>query len=157
MAFTNDRFPRSKEYPEKYLITVVKKGGSIGANATILPGVVIGRNAMIGAGAVVTRDVPPNAIVIGNPGYIRGYVSSLASWGASRINIPEQSTAKMIECEVEGVKIYNLPSFTDLRGSLSAAEYGRYLPFIPKRYFLVFGVASREIRGNIHTKRWINF
>jgi dTDP-4-dehydrorhamnose 3,5-epimerase-like enzyme len=102
---------------------------------------------MVGGGAVVTRDVPPNAIVIGNPGYITGYVSALSSSKPSKIEIPKESSAKLIECEIEGVRIYNLPIFSDLRGSLSVAQYNQYLPFMPKRYFLVFGVASREIRG----------
>lgn len=67
VAFTNDKKPRSKAYPEQFLRIVVKKGASIGANATILPGVVIGEGAMVGAGAVVTKDVPANSTVVGNP------------------------------------------------------------------------------------------
>jgi acetyltransferase-like isoleucine patch superfamily enzyme len=67
VTFTNDLFPRSKEYPEQFLKTVVKSGASIGANATILPGITIGENAMVGAGAVVTKNVPAGAIVTGNP------------------------------------------------------------------------------------------
>lgn len=67
VTFTNDKFPRSKQYPKQYPITTVKKGASIGANATILPNIIIGEKAMIGAGSVVTRDVPSNAIVLGNP------------------------------------------------------------------------------------------
>lgn len=66
-TFTNDLFPRSKGY-KPAAITTVEQGASIGANATVLPGVRIGRNAMIGAGAVVVADVPANAIVVGNPG-----------------------------------------------------------------------------------------
>src|SRR6187431_1820384 len=62
-TFTNDQFPRSKQRPSEFLRTVVSRKASIGANATILPGVTIGQNAMVGAGAVVTRDVPANAIV----------------------------------------------------------------------------------------------
>ncbi len=65
-TFTNDAFPRSKQ-PFDLLITRVEHGASIGANATILPGLTIGENAMVGAGAVVTRDVPANAMVVGNP------------------------------------------------------------------------------------------
>lgn len=66
VTFTNDRFPRSKQHmqPER---TCVEKGASIGANATILCGITIGENAMVAAGAVVTRDVPPNTVVAGNP------------------------------------------------------------------------------------------
>ena len=67
MTFTNDRFPRSKQYPEAFARTVVKKGASIGANATILPGVTIGENAMNGAGSVVTKDVPAGEVWVGNP------------------------------------------------------------------------------------------
>lgn len=75
-TFTNDRFPRSRVIPVEFLTTVVHEGASIGANATILPGISIGTKAMIGAGCVVTRDVPPYAIVVGNPGKIIGYVSA---------------------------------------------------------------------------------
>ena len=72
-TFTNDKFPRSKRYPERFPETVVKKGASIGANATILPGITIGVNAMVGAGAVVTKDVPDYAVVAGNPARIIRY------------------------------------------------------------------------------------
>ena len=67
VTFCNDRFPRSKNYPEQFLKTIVKRGASISANATILPGVTIGEGAMVGAGAVVVRDVPAHATVVGNP------------------------------------------------------------------------------------------
>ncbi|MBE6880780.1 MAG: N-acetyltransferase [Ruminococcaceae bacterium] len=64
-TFCNDKFPRSKNKEFNVLKTVVKEGASIGANATILPGVTIGKNAMVGAGAIVTKDVPDGAIVKG--------------------------------------------------------------------------------------------
>jgi UDP-2-acetamido-3-amino-2,3-dideoxy-glucuronate N-acetyltransferase len=67
VTFTNDKFPRSKQYLKQYPITTVKKGASIGANATILPNITIGEKAMVGAGSVVTKDVPDNVIVVGNP------------------------------------------------------------------------------------------
>ncbi len=70
VTFSNDRFPRSKQYPDAFLQTIVKTGASIGANATLLPGITIGRNAMIGAGSVVTKDVPDHALVVGNPARI---------------------------------------------------------------------------------------
>lgn len=69
-VFTNDRYPKSKVYSNKYPKTLIKKNASIGANATLLPGITIGENSMVGAGAVVTRDVPPNVIVAGNPAKI---------------------------------------------------------------------------------------
>ena len=69
-TFTNDLNPRSRNASAKLLPTLVKKGASIGANATILPGITIGEGAMIGAGSVVTRDVPPGSTVVGNPARI---------------------------------------------------------------------------------------
>lgn len=67
VTFTNDRYPRSKKYPEEFQQTIIKKGASIGANATILGGITIGTNALIGAGSVVTKDVPANELWVGNP------------------------------------------------------------------------------------------
>jgi acetyltransferase-like isoleucine patch superfamily enzyme len=75
-TFTNDRFPRSKRRQLHHPVTTVRSGASIGANATILPGLTIGRGAMVGAGAVVTKDVPDQVIVKGNPARITGYVSN---------------------------------------------------------------------------------
>ncbi len=67
VTFTNDLFPRSKQYPEKFEKTLIKNGASIGANATILAGITIGTNAMIGAGSVVTKNIPDNEVWMGNP------------------------------------------------------------------------------------------
>ncbi len=67
VTFTNDKVPMSKQFPKEFLKTTIKKRASIGANATILPGITIGENAIIGAGSVVTKDVPANCKVIGNP------------------------------------------------------------------------------------------
>jgi UDP-2-acetamido-3-amino-2,3-dideoxy-glucuronate N-acetyltransferase len=69
-TFANDRYPRSKNPEWKPEKIQVRKGASIGANATVLPGIVIGEAALVGAGAVVTRDVPPKAVVAGNPAVI---------------------------------------------------------------------------------------
>lgn len=73
-TFTNDRLPRSKQYPESFPNTVIERGASIGAAAVILPGLTIGAGAMIGAGAVVTHDVPARALVVGNPARIVRYL-----------------------------------------------------------------------------------
>ncbi|WP_202320862.1 acyltransferase [Mycobacterium intracellulare] len=75
-TFTNDPFPRSRQSPAEYVRTLVQRGASIGANATILCGVCVGAESMVGAGAVVTRDVPPQAVVMGNPAKVTGYVNS---------------------------------------------------------------------------------
>jgi len=72
-AFTNNLYPRSKRYPTEYPKTVLKQGCSIGANATILAGIIIGRWSMIGAGSVVTRNVTDYALVIGNPAQVKAW------------------------------------------------------------------------------------
>ena len=74
VTFTNDRFPRSKEYPAAFANTTVRKGASIGGGATILPGITVGRYAMVGAGAVLTKSIPDGAVVYGNPARIVRYV-----------------------------------------------------------------------------------
>lgn len=73
-TFTNDPFPRSKAYLEAFKGITVKQGASIGANATLLPGITVGANSMVGAGAVVTQDVPEHAVVVGNPAKIIRYI-----------------------------------------------------------------------------------
>ena len=152
VTFSNDKFPRSKQYPETFLQTVVRKGASIGANATLLPGITIGQNAMVGAGAVVTRDVPPNAIVVGNPAEIRGYTTNETITHAAHVEpgeLPVLSVGK--------ARLYQLPVIRDLRGSLSVGEYDKHLPFLPKRYFLVFDVPSKEVRGEHAHKKLHQF
>ncbi len=67
VTFTNDKFPRSKQYQTAVARTIIKKGASIGGGAVILPGIIIGEHAMVGAGAVVTKDVPAYVTVVGNP------------------------------------------------------------------------------------------
>lgn len=77
MTFTNDLYPRAFD-PEWHVVsTMVRRGASVGANVTIVCGVELGEYCMIGAGAVVTKDVPPHALVIGNPGRIAGFVSRM--------------------------------------------------------------------------------
>ena len=74
VTFTNDKHPRSKQRPDAFLPTLIKRGASIGGGAVILPGLTVGENAIVGAGAVVTKDVPANAIVFGSPAEVKGWV-----------------------------------------------------------------------------------
>lgn len=67
VTFTNDKYPRSKQFPEQFQTTLIRRGASVGANATILGGISIGLKSMIGAGSVVTKNVPDNELWIGNP------------------------------------------------------------------------------------------
>jgi UDP-2-acetamido-3-amino-2,3-dideoxy-glucuronate N-acetyltransferase len=74
VTFTNDKYPRSKQYPDSFQKTKLNQGCSIGANATILGGISIGEYAIVGAGSVVTKTVPPFALVRGNPAKIVAWV-----------------------------------------------------------------------------------
>lgn len=145
-TFTNDPFPRSKRHLDAFPLTVVHRGASIGANATILPGLTIGSAAMVGAGAVVTRSVPPNAIVVGNPARIIGYVDATDS-GTARLRTTANAGSVSRATEVRGVTVHSLAQFADIRGSLAVGEYGKHIPFMPQRFFVVYDVPSRETRG----------
>lgn len=67
VSFTNDKYPRSKNPNWELLPTIIKKGASIGAGSTILPGLTIGEDAVVGAGSVVTKNIPARELWIGNP------------------------------------------------------------------------------------------
>lgn len=140
VTFANDRFPRSKKYPEAFLTTTVADGASLGAGSVILPGIRIGRNAMVGAGAVVTKDVPANAVVVGNPARIVGYAD--ATTVATVASTPLETTALTGPGRLIPLKVAS-----DLRGSLSAIELTSDLPFVPARFFAVFDVPSTDVRG----------
>lgn len=142
VTFTNDKFPRSKVMPESFAKIVLRKGSSIGANSTILPGVEVGSGAMIGAGSVVTKSVPPKAIVMGNPARITGYVDAYKTLGDLSLLAGKTTISK-----VKGVTFHELPQVDDMRGSLSVGEFERTIPFKAQRYFLVFDVPSSETRG----------
>lgn len=146
VTFTNDRFPRSKVYPDRFSRTIVRRGASIGANATILSDLEIGVQAMVAAGAVVTKSVPPNAIVIGNPARITGYVDA-----QPLPDTPHEAAANAAPgataIGVGGATLHRLRMVKDLRGDLSVGEFSRDIPFVPRRYFTVFNVASKEVRG----------
>lgn len=147
VSFTNDRFPRSKQYQAQVLKTEIEDGVSIGAGATILPGLRLGRNAMIGAGSVVTRSVPPNAIVVGNPARIVGYVDARSEAVDAAVgSVPTTQNGPYVS-KVKGVSLSPLPLITDIRGSLTVGEFQRAVPFEAKRYFMVFDVPSVETRG----------
>lgn len=148
-TFTNDPFPRSRQYPERFARTVVRAGASIGANATLLPGIEIGQGAMVGAGAVVTRDVPPGVVVTGNPARIRHRVADRGDSGtapASGVTIDEPADSLPV-LTAKGTRVMPIPVITDYRGSLSFAQLGDQLPFEVRRYFLLFDVPAGAIRG----------
>lgn len=141
-TFTNDPFPRSKDHLDEHPRTRVRRGASIGAGATVLAGTTIGVGSMVGAGAVVTRDVPPHAIVTGNPARIAGYVDAgeKGPLRSREISAPEKPAAG-------GTRLIAFPRVIDLRGSLTFGEHDAHLPFSPKRFFVVYDVPTREVRG----------
>jgi UDP-2-acetamido-3-amino-2,3-dideoxy-glucuronate N-acetyltransferase len=152
-TFTNDPVPRSKQHLAKYPETLIRQGASIGANATILPGITVGRRALVGAGAVVTRSVPPYAVVVGNPARIVRYTESSPTVQARDVGV--QARPSENDIRVSGVRLFYKPVIKDLRGNLTAREIGDGLPFPPKRYFVVFGVPSKEVRGE-HAHRTLH-
>jgi acetyltransferase-like isoleucine patch superfamily enzyme len=88
-VFTNDLYPRSKSYHSENIKTLLKKGTSIGANATVLCGITLGRYCMVGAGSVVTKDVPDFALVVGHPARFVYWISK----NGEKLNFDTSSTA----------------------------------------------------------------
>lgn len=143
-TFTNDRFPRSRQKPSAFSVTRICVGASIGANATLLPGITVGRGAMVGAGAVVTSDVPEDAIVVGNPARIAGYCSAVV---VPKAALNESEPGGRTATGTAGATIVRLPEHEDMRGKLSALETSDQLPFEVRRVFFVYDVPSQDVRG----------
>ncbi len=129
-TFCNDPFPRSRAYLQAYPETRLRRGASIGANATILSGLTIGRHAMVGAGAVVTSDVPAHAVVVGNPARVVRLTDAVPMDHATS---PYLSYVDLI---------------SDHRGDLMVRQVGSTLPFIPQRVFVILNVPGKHIRGD---------
>ena len=85
VTFTNDFTPRSKQYPNKFLKTNIKKCASIGANSTIIGGITISKYAMVGAGSVVTKDIGKHELWYGNPAVFKGYVCKCGKKCSNRL------------------------------------------------------------------------
>jgi len=97
MTFTNDLYPRAFNSNWELVNTLVKKGASIGANATIVCGTTIGEYAMIGSGAVVTKNVPAYGLVLGNPARLAGFVCKC---GRKAVKVGEEKDRVLMECTV---------------------------------------------------------
>ena len=139
VSFTNDKFPRSMQHLDEHPKTILKQKSSIGAGATILPGITVGENAMVAAGAVVTQDVPENAIVVGVPAKITGYVDTVIHPSGRQ----KDSVSRVQDSPV----LYRLKSVEDMRGNLVAGEYLNELPFKANRMFMVYDVPNSKVRG----------
>ena len=101
---------------------------------------------MLGAGSVATRDVPPKAILVGNPGRISGYVDVAGRSSGSVVQVAHDGEPSATRILGE-VTLRRLKVARDLRGSLSVGDFGQDLPFHPKRYFVVYDVPSQHVRG----------
>lgn len=156
VTFTNDKFPRSKRHPERFLETRIEDGASIGGGAVILPGLTIGKGSMIGAGAVVTQSVPPYAVAVGSPARIIGYVDNRApAAAASRASFSQEPSTTRLG--IGEVTLHRLRLVPDMRGDLSAGEFLKEIPFTPRRYFIVFNVPSVKTRGQHAHRRCQQF
>jgi UDP-2-acetamido-3-amino-2,3-dideoxy-glucuronate N-acetyltransferase len=134
-TFTNDAFPRSRVRRPVLPPTTLCRGASIGANATVLPGIRVGPGAMVGAGTVITTDVPANAVVAGNPSRIIGYVDAESVPGP--VDLPTGAPCTAIRADVH----------RDVRGRLSHWPLEKAVPFLPRRLYLVDGAPDGWARG----------
>jgi UDP-2-acetamido-3-amino-2,3-dideoxy-glucuronate N-acetyltransferase len=141
-TFTNDLYPRSKVRPPKFLNTTVRRGASIGANATILPGITIGEGALVAAGSVVTHDVSARVLVQGNPARPASFLDAkLIEAGTS--HGAQQPSELML-----GVELRRLSCATDRGGSLVATDLAREVPFVPRSFFALVETPEGALRSD---------
>lgn len=117
------------------------------AGTVVAARLTIASGARVQAGTVVQRPVPPHAIVSGNPAQITGYASSREAAQATPALAASPRVVGASDTGVRNVTFHHFPRILDLRGNLTVGEFGRSVPFEPKRYFIVFGVPNAEIRG----------
>ena len=122
----------------------VEREATIGANATVCSGVAIGRWARVEPGSVVRDDVPPYAMVRGNPARIVDYVDALPT--TTELDLADDDTAETTTTGVAGVVLHRFTHARDLRGSLAAIEFAG-LPFRPQRAYTVYAVPNESVRG----------
>lgn len=123
-------------------VTMIGPGAMIGGSAVILAGVAIGRQARVEVGAVVETSVPDFAIVKGNPATIIGYTDTPR---AAVVGDPQ--AARIEHAGVGAVSFHRMMTAVDLRGRLTVGEFEKSVPFVPRRYFLVYDVPSKDTRG----------
>ena len=131
----------------------IREGARIGEGAVIEDGCLVGagvtvhHGALLTMGAVLQGEIPRHAVVGGNPAAIIGYVDTRGEGtDAPRLVEPSGLTERM-PLQTGGCFLAPVPNFADVRGSLTALEHGRGVPFEPRRVFLVHGVGSRHVRG----------
>ena len=149
VSFSNDKRPRSKHFLDQSENTTLKHGCSIGSNATILPGITVGEFAIVGAGAVVTKDVCPYSIVVGNPARITSFITNEVD---ADYSVPRQQTPRF---KPQDPYLISIDTLHESRGSLTFFEAGNSLPFTLSRTFFVYDVPSHCWRGgHAHKDTW---
>jgi acetyltransferase-like isoleucine patch superfamily enzyme len=139
-TFANDRYPRSKVYPSEYLKTHVLRGASIGANATILPGLTIGERALVAAGSVVTRDVPAKVLVQGNPARPSAFLDAdLVDFGARDGEAPLEI--------LPGVEVRRVSRTPERSEALISIEIVRDIPFVAQHFYALTEAPSGVLAG----------
>lgn len=127
-------------------ITFIREEVQIDPGAIIGAGLELGVGCHIGAGSVVLQSVPAHARVTGNPASIVGYTSA-GNVASHPPGLAGGATGPSHLIGVGACAMREMPRFSDLRGDLSVGEFSKDLPFVPSRYFVVFGVPSMELRG----------
>lgn len=142
---------------------VIRANARLDAACVIAAGVTIGQGALVRAGAVVLSSIPANAIVEGNPAHVVGYVNRHAVDQRPEprlidaLSLGEVVRPSRIPLGVGGSCLYLMRRVVDARGSLTVGEVPAEVPFSPKRYFIVYGVPSAELRGEHAHKRCQQF
>jgi acetyltransferase-like isoleucine patch superfamily enzyme len=140
--------------------SVVEDHVMVAIGAMVAPRLVLGRNCVVRPGAVVMTDVPPNAIVEGNPAQIVGYVDALRRSGEvinAAAALADKEGADSVQLGVGDTAVWRLPHFADLRGALVPAEFAPDFPFVPQRVFFVFDVPGARVRGEHAHKECAQF
>jgi len=131
---------------EKPQQTKIGRNVYLGDGVEVQANVIIGDFAVIGAGVLVDKSVPDYAILSGAPAQVLGNTIS-PSFGPS-LNHPEDDVVNAQQTSVKGVTLHDIHKVADERGNLSMGEFGRNIPFMVSRYFLVYAVPAEEIRGD---------
>ena len=135
-TFANDRYPRSKVYPSEYLKTHVLRGASIGANATILPGLTIGEGSLVAAGSVVTRDVPAKVLVQGNPARPSAFLD------AAVVDVSVRDDCGDPVEILPGVEVRRAPRTSEQSGAPISIELARNIPFVAQHFCALTEISS---------------
>ncbi len=146
---------RATPASEQAAAIVVRAGATIEAGSTLVGGITVGRGSIVEAGSMVARSVPPYAVVAGNPAEIRRNLDTEGSLLSVPISKAEPGDLMV---GVRSAKLSRFAEFSDLRGSLTAGDIpSEHVPFEVRRWFVVYDVPTRELRGEHAHRRCHQF